>query len=236
MSKIIILIPARIESSRFPGKPLAKINGKEMLIRVIEKCSYEHEVYAVVNDPKIVDLVSFHGYKHILINEECKTGTDRICLALKHLNISGEDIIINVQGDEPMIEPWMIEKVINTKIENKDCVVNAFAKIKTKEEFNSKATIKIVRDKNNKLLYASRGVIPSNKKIEKLYSAYKQVCIYAFNLNHLKLFKSSSIGEIEIEEDIEILRFIENDISPVIMCYLGEIDLIAVDYPDKYYL
>ena len=115
MSKVIILIPARFESTRFPGKPLAKIKGKEMIIRVIEGCLYKYEVLAVVNNKSISDVVRKYGYKDIIVKEECLTGTDRIALAIRKLNLNSSDIIVNVQGDEPLILPWMIEKVIQAK-------------------------------------------------------------------------------------------------------------------------
>ena len=115
MQKVVILIPARLESTRFPGKPLVKIKGKEMIIRVIERSLYDHDVFAVVNSKSISDVVRKNGYKDILIEKKCSTGTDRIALAAEKLKLAENDIIINVQGDEPLIMPWMIEKVKNKK-------------------------------------------------------------------------------------------------------------------------
>ena len=232
MNKVVILIPARLESTRFPGKPLVKIKGKEMIIRVIERSLYDHDVFAVVNNKSISDLVRNYGYKDILIEEECSTGTDRIALAAKKLNLAENDIIVNVQGDEPLIMPWMIEKVLKTKKENPNFVVNAFSKISTEEEFLSKSTIKIVVDINSKLLFASRSNIPSSKNKINLDLARKQVCIYAFSFFQLKKFANTNKGPIETKEDIEILRFIENTICPVKMVDLGSIKLKAVDNPE----
>ena len=163
MNKIVILIPARLESTRFPGKPLVKIKGKEMIIRVIERALYDHDVFAVVNNKSISDVVRNYGYKEILIEEKCSTGTDRIALAAEKLNLAEDDIIINVQGDEPLIMPWMIEKVLKTKNEDPDFVVNAFSKISKEDEFFSKSTIKIVVNNYSELLFASRSCIPSSK-------------------------------------------------------------------------
>ena len=232
MNKVVILIPARLESTRFPGKPLVKIKGKEMIIRVIERSLYDHDVFAVVNNKSISDLVRNYGYKDILIEEECSTGTDRIALAAKKLNLAENDIIVNVQGDEPLIMPWMIEKVLKTKKENPNFVVNAFSKISSEEEFLSKSTIKIVVDINSKLLFASRSNIPSSKNKINLDLARKQVCIYAFSFFQLKKFANTNKGPIETKEDIEILRFIENTICPVKMVDLGSIKLKAVDNPE----
>ena len=232
MNKVVILIPARLESTRFPGKPLVKIKGKEMIIRVIERSLYDHEVFAVVNNKSISDLVRNYGYKDILIEEECSTGTDRIALAAKKLNLAENDIIVNVQGDEPLIMPWMIEKVLKTKKENPNFVVNAFSKISTEEEFLSKSTIKIVVNNNSNLLFASRLNIPSSKNKINLDFARKQVCIYAFSFLQLEKFSITKKGPIESKEDIEILRFIENNIYPVKMVDLGNIKLKAVDNPE----
>ena len=232
MNKVVILIPARLESTRFPGKPLVKIKGKEMIIRVIERSLYEHDVFAVVNNKSISDVVINHGYKALLIEEKCSTGTDRIALAAEKLKLAENDIIINVQGDEPLIMPWMIEKVVKTKIENPNYVVNAFSKISTEEEFLSKSTIKIVVNNDSNLLFASRSNIPSSKNKINLEFARKQVCIYAFSFFQLKEFANTNKGPIETKEDIEILRFIENTICPVKMVDLGSIKLKAVDNPE----
>jgi len=232
MNKIVILIPARLESTRFPGKPLVKIKGKEMIIRVIERALYDHDVFAVVNNKSISDVVRNYGYKDILIEEKCNTGTDRIALAAEKLNLAENDIIINVQGDEPLIMPWMIEKVLKTKNEDPDFVVNAFSKISKEDEFFSKSTIKIVVNNYSELLFASRSCIPSSKNKINLDLARKQVCIYAFSFHQLKKFAKTKKGPIETNEDIEILRFIENSICPVKMVDLGNIKLKAVDNPE----
>ena len=232
MHKVVILIPARLESTRFPGKPLVKIKGKEMIIRVIERSLCGYEVFAVVNNKIISDVVKNHGYKDILIEEKCSTGTDRIALAAEKLKLAEKDIIINVQGDEPLIMPWMIEKVIKTKNEYPNFVVNALSKISTNEEFLSKSTIKIVINNNSNLLFASRSNIPSSKNKINLDFARKQVCIYAFSFFQLKKFANTNKGPLETKEDIEILRFIENTICPVKMVDLGNINLKAVDNPE----
>ena len=230
MSKIIILIPARYESSRFHGKPLAMINGKEMIIRVLERSTFKYEVYAVINNNLIGEVVSRNGFEYLMVNEDCKTGTDRIGLALDKISINNDDIVINVQGDEPMISPWMIEKVIEMKKRFPDSVVNAFSSINSEKEFESRATIKIIINKDSDLLYASRSPIPSSKNNNNFSLATKQVCIYAFSPEHLRTFINTKRGQIERSEDIEILRFIENSICSVKMVDLGTINLKAVDF------
>ena len=153
-------------------------------------------------------------------------------MSLEQLNLEAEDIVINVQGDEPMILPWMIEKVIQTKRQFPNYVINAFSRINSFDELESKSTIKIVVNKNKDLLYASRSKIPSSKQEFNLDLANKQVCIYAFNQEQLKVFLKTARGPIEKSEDIEIIRFIENSLFPVKMVDLGKINLHAVDYPE----
>ena len=231
MNKVTILVPARYESTRFPGKPLVKIKGKEMIVRVLERSLYKHDLYAVVNNQSISNVIKKNGFKYIMIKEKCNTGTDRISLAARKLNLKSNDIIINVQGDEPLIMPWMIEKVINAKKKYPDFVVNAYSKISSKQEFLSKSVIKMVVNKNSNLLYASRAGIPSTKEQIKLDISIKQVCIYAFSFDQLIRFSETEKGPIEMSEDIEVLRFIENSICKVKMVNLGDIKLKAVDNP-----
>tara|TARA_B100000963_G_C22567162_1_gene644305 strand:- start:432 stop:1169 length:738 start_codon:yes stop_codon:yes gene_type:complete len=231
MNKVLILIPARYESSRFNGKPLAKINGKEMIIRVIERSTYKYDVIAVVNDNRIANIIEKNGYKYILIKENCNTGTDRISLSLERLKLNDNDIIINVQGDEPMISSWMIDRVVEAKKNHPNHVINAFSKINTLEELKLKSTIKVIVNKSDELIYASRSDIPSEKNRSNLNIANKQVCIYAFSKYQLQRFFLTERGPIEKSEDIEILRFIENSLFPVKMVNLGNIKLHAVDYP-----
>ena len=134
MSKIFILIPARYESSRFYGKPLAKINGKEMLIRVLERSTFKYEVYAVTNNNLIAKVVKSNGFQFVMIDKDCKTGTDRIGLALEKIPVKNNDILINVQGDEPMVSAWMIEKIVEMKKRFPGSVINAFSSIDSEKE------------------------------------------------------------------------------------------------------
>ena len=231
MKNIYIMIPARMESSRFPNKPLAKINNKEMLIRVIDKCTKNYPVFAVVNSSILVNLVESYSYKNILIKENCSTGTDRIALAVKNLNLKENDLIINVQGDEPLINFSMIQKVIDRKIKYPNKVVNAVSRITSQDEFTSKSVIKMVFDNSSNLLFASRSPIPSNKGIIDYEGKYKQTCIYAFSVKQLGDFYSNKRGPLEKSEDIEILRFLENNLYDVSIVDLGINNLHAVDYP-----
>ena len=130
-----------------------------------------------------------------------------------------------------MISSWMIDRVVEAKKNHPNHVINAFSKINTLEELKLKSTIKVIVNKSDELIYASRSDIPSEKNRSNLNIANKQVCIYAFSKYQLQRFFVTERGPIEKSEDIEILRFIENSLFPVKMVNLGNIKLHAVDYP-----
>lgn len=227
--KYAVVIPARYQSSRFPGKPLADILGKPMIQHVWERCCLAVDsslVYVATDSEKIQEVAIDFGANVIMTSSNCLTGTDRLAEANQQLNC---DFIINVQGDEPLIEPKDILAVIDEYIENPDTIVNAMCKIKSEDEFRSFTIPKVVTSKTGQLLYMSRSPIPITKN-NSFEFAYKQVCIYAFSREHLKFFYlQKHKTTIENVEDIEILRFIENDIS--VKMIEVKSSSIAVDVP-----
>lgn len=227
--KYAVVIPARYQSSRFPGKPLIDLNGKSMIQHVWERCclAVGQELVYIATDSEIIEEVcTGFGGQVIMTSSSCMTGTDRLAEANKKLNA---DFIINVQGDEPLIEPDDICKVIEAYKKEPNTIVNAMCKIESEEEFRSYTVPKVVVSKSNKLLYMSRSPIPISKNDEFCF-AYKQVCIYAFSKIHLEFFASHSTKtKVEKVEDIEILRFLENDF--IIKMLEVDSGSIAVDTP-----
>jgi 3-deoxy-manno-octulosonate cytidylyltransferase (CMP-KDO synthetase) len=212
--KVVIVIPARFNSSRFPGKALAKILGKSMILRVWEKCIKvisKKFVYVATDDKRIADHCQLHRINYLMTRKDCKTGTDRVIEVAKKIQ---SDLYVNVQGDEPLINTNDIKKVIKLFfLYKKKKIINAMRRIKNKEEFFSLNVPKVVFDNNYNLIYMSRAAIPFNKQ-NQLVKAFKQVCIYAFSRKHLlskNIFNNKS--NLEMIEDIEILRFIENSFS-----------------------
>ena len=203
-----------------------------MIIRVVQICSEvikKDEIYVATDSKKISNVVEKYGYKTILTSEDCLTGTDRVAEASLKLEA---DIILNVQGDEPLLNPNDISKVIDKKKKNMDRVICGYSKISEFEDPNDVNIPKIIFNDSEKLIYASRNAIPGHKSLDKKpIEYYKQVCIYAFSKKQLKKFyelkKKSTLEEVE---DIEILRFFETDIE-VMMCKLNEGSL-AVDVPE----
>ena len=223
-----VIIPARFKSSRFPGKPLALISGKEMILHVCEKAEAavgKQHVYVATEDKRIAEVVNNAGFKFILTSDTCLTGTDRVAEASKELDY---DIYVNLQGDEPLVNPKDIIAAIDLKKKNYNTVINCATKIVDPSEMESKSVPKMVFSDNDNLLYVSRSPVPGSKKEE--VCGFKQVCIYCFNSKELEIFTSDEKTSNEFLEDIEILRFLEKEI-PVKVLKLENAS-IAVDYPE----
>jgi len=228
--RTVIIIPARFKSSRFPGKPLAPILGKPMIIWVADIASSATEkenVFIATDDERIANLVNKYGYQCILTNETCLTGTDRVAEAASQIDA---DIFVNLQGDEPLINPLDIKKVIAAKEKNFNYVVNSYCEIGSNEDPTDPKLPKVIFNANKELIYISRQAIPGTKNNSKIINKFfKQVCIYAFNNEELQRFysygKKSLIEEIE---DIEIIRFFELN-SKILMVEAHQ--SLSVDFP-----
>ena len=214
--KAVIVIPARYESSRFPGKPLKKILNKEMIIWVAEVCEKvlgKKLVYIATDDERIHNKVKEFGFQTISTSKLCLTGTDRVAEASKKID---SEIYINVQGDEPLIKSQDIKKILDEKLKYPERVICGYTEILKNEDPLNKNIPKVVLNENDELIYISRSLIP-NSKDENLLNKnkyFKQVCIYAFNKNELDqfyMFGKKSVTE--RLEDIEILRFFELNIK-----------------------
>jgi 3-deoxy-manno-octulosonate cytidylyltransferase (CMP-KDO synthetase) len=208
--KVVIIIPARFGSKRYKGKPLVKILGRELVLRVADVCKKtigEKNLYIATDSNKIANKVKDSGYKYILTSKNCLTGTDRVAEASKKIKAK---IYINVQGDEPLVNPRDISKVINAKKLYPNHVICGYDKIHKLQDPKNLNLPKVVVNSKKELIYISRSLIPGSKKNKIKKNYFKQVCIYAFNQNELKKFYSvKKKSEIEDMEDIEILRFFD---------------------------
>ena len=225
-----VIIPARYKSTRFPGKSLIDINGKPMIIRVVEiacKAVGKENVFVATDDERISDVIEDYGYNYIMTTD-CPSGTDRVAQASRLLEA---DIIVNVQGDEPLLDPNDIQKVIDCKLENMDSVVNCMSRFDSTEATNRNIP-KVVSNFNNNLIYMSRSAIPGTKEGHSK-KTYKQVCIYAFTKDELDRFYQYGLengkSPLEWTEDIEILRFVELGIKVKMVETFGTTQ--AVDIP-----
>lgn len=210
MSDFIIIIPARLKSTRFPNKLLKKINGIEVIKHVWFKClkvTNKKNIYIATGDIKIIRFCLKEGINYIKTSKNCLTGSDRIIEIARKIK---KVFYINVQGDEIFVDPFSIKKVINycRKLKNR-FIVNAYTKIISEDEYNNVNVPKLVFDKDSNLLFISRAPIPTNKN-KTFEKAYKQVCIYAYPRNLIIKIKKNEKTFLERIEDIEILRFLEN--------------------------
>ena len=196
---VIGLIPARWKSTRFEGKPLVDIAGVPMIRRVYDRASIANhldQVIVLTDDMRINDYCQLNQMTCIVIEEDCRTGTDRCAHALKLLDGS---LFVNIQGDEPLINPSAIDNLIEN-FDNNIGVANAYTKIDQEYKLNDRNVVKVVFDKAKNALYSSRLPI----------SDYQQLGLYAFNGGMLDAFSKFTLGELEIDESIEMLRYLEN--------------------------
>ena len=206
----LIIIPARYQSSRFPGKPLADICGKSMIQRVWEKCveaTSTDRVLVATDDQQIKEHCKDHDIHVMFTRENCLTGTDRLYEVAKKRK---SDIYINVQGDEPLISPIDIKTILKAAQQEPGITFNAMCPIKNEDDFRNPNIPKVVTQTDGRLLYISRAPIPSNKQLGVEKGAMKQVCIYAYPRDVLLTFGSlKEKTPLESKEDIEILRLLE---------------------------
>lgn len=229
--KVVALIPARLASTRFPTKPLAMILGKPMILWVAELTSKAvgHENTYIATDAKIIaDVVRESGFNVVMTSPDALTGTDRIAEAIR--KIEG-DVFINVQGDEPMLDPASITKVVEASKKYPGAVVNGYAPISKDEDPANVNIPKCVIASDGRLLYMSRAAVPAYKSKEKRPKVYyKQVCIYAFTREQLEAYAAAGKkAPCEAPEDIEILRFLDMGYDIRMIELPG--DTLAVDAP-----
>ena len=230
--KTVIIIPARYKSTRFPGKPLTPIQGKPMILWVAELCAEvlpAEFVYVATEDFQIKEIVEKAGFNVVMTSNKCTTGTDRIAEAATQIEA---DIYINVQGDEPLLNPADILKIIEAKKMYPNEVINGYCKIGDNEDPESVNIPKVIFNENQQMVYMSRNLLPGTKTKDFIPpNYYKQVCIYAFSKKELIDYAEfGRKGTLEYYEDIEILRFL--DIGVNIRVIETKDDSLAVDVPD----
>jgi 3-deoxy-manno-octulosonate cytidylyltransferase (CMP-KDO synthetase) len=229
--KTAVVIPSRYGSSRFPGKPLAMIKGKPLLQHTIEqvkKCKEIDCISVATDDRRIYNFVKNLNVDVFMTSKTCQSGTDRIAfVASKFLKRYG--IFINVQGDEPLIDPNLIDRLAKSlkKDKNVDYITAAFP-IKDVDSINNSNVVKIVFSTDMYALYFSRCAIPFNRDGLKI-KCYKHVGIYGYKRKFLQYFSKSKKSILEKVENLEQLRAIEN--GKKIKVIIAKKDSIGVDSP-----
>lgn len=227
MSDVSIIIPARYGSSRFPGKPLAKINGKEMVLHVADGCTPafgKENVYIVTDDSRISNVVTKAGYRIIITKKDqvFNTGSDRVSYAAAFLD---SHYIINVQGDEPMVNAEDIQNVYGAMIHNPGYVVNCYTCYGEDNQNTIKVILNHHESEENTLRYMSRASIPS-----KSINRKRQVCIYGWDRYTLMdMFgEKKECSETEEGEDIEILRVLDCGKKVKMIAVMGEYQAVDI--------
>jgi 3-deoxy-manno-octulosonate cytidylyltransferase (CMP-KDO synthetase) len=208
--KIVAVIPARMGSTRFPGKPLAPILGHTMIEHVYHRtalCRALSEVFVATCDKEIFEAVEAFGGKAIMTSPTHERASDRVAEAAADLDF---DVIVMVQGDEPMTNPEMIEESLAPFLggDKEVACVNLTARIKSQQEFEDPNTIKVVMDANGFALYMSREPIPTlHQQDFDQISAFKQVCVIPFTAAALQDFIQLTPTPLEVAESIDMMRW-----------------------------
>ncbi len=232
MNRVFVIIPARYESKRFPGKPLALICNKPMIQHVYERacmCKYVDDVYVATDDKRIVSCVKDFGGKVLLTSKGHRSGTDRIFEAAKLLGMNKKDIIINIQGDQPVFDPSIISLLVNSLKEEAISMATLMYPLKDNKELTDPNCVKVITDKNGFAIYFSRSVIPYNR--DKLpFTYYKHIGIYGYKMDFLEVFANLPEGRLEKVERLEQLRAIEYGYK--IKVLESPSDSVDVDVPE----
>ena len=217
MVKIVGFIPARMGSSRFPGKPLEKIHGVPMVGHVYFRSKMSKlldDLYVATCDEEIKNYFDSINGKTIMTSDKHKRASDRIAEALTKVESETKekiDIVVMIQGDEPMIYPEMIDEAVQPFLDDGSVMVsNLMAPLKTKKEHIDPNEVKVVVDNNNNALYFSREAIPSDKKEKNDNYTNKQVCIIPFRRDFLIKFNKLEPTPLEVIESVDMLRVLEH--------------------------
>jgi 3-deoxy-manno-octulosonate cytidylyltransferase (CMP-KDO synthetase) len=210
--KVAAIIPSRYKSTRFEGKPLAPIGGRPMIRHVYEAASRAKHVDLVAvatDDRRIAEAVKRFGGAVVMTAESHRSGTDRVNEAAGILGLSGDDIVINVQGDQPLIDPRCLEQVIAPLQSGSDLGMSTLAyKITDPIEYKNPKDVKVVMDRRGNALYFSRSPLPFGRDGE-AFDSYKHLGIYAYTKRFLEIFSGLDSGELERIEKLEQLRALE---------------------------
>ncbi len=233
--KVLAIIPARMSSSRFPGKPLKKIFGKPMIYHVYNRAKLyfnNNDLFIATCDQQIFDYSKSIGAQIIMTSKKHQRASDRVYEAMKKIEKNRNkkyDLIVLLQGDEPLINPKILKMAISPfKTDKTINVLNLMKEIKKQSEINDVNEVKVVIDKKNNALFFSRLPIPYNHSKKKM-KYYKQVCVIPFRRDYLVKYSNLQQTKYEVIESIDMMRVIENE-DKVKMVEIKD-EVISVDTP-----
>lgn len=235
---IIGIVPARYGSTRFPGKPLVDINGKTMIQRVYEQCIQSKRLSRLLiatDDERIMNHVKEFGGDALYTSPKHQSGTDRCAEVIEQLGAEKWDVVINIQGDEPFINPGQIDLLCSTFDEKDTLLATLVKKIDSVDELFNHNNVKVILNKRNEAVFFSRSPIPYNRNFPeqewlKYSTYYKHIGIYGYRTKTLMEVSRLAKTNLEVTESLEQLRWIEN--GYVIKAAITSMESIAIDTPD----
>ena len=237
--EVLILIPARYASTRFPGKPLAMIGGKPMVQHVVEKAAAVSEnVYVATDDGRIYDCVIGFGGKAVMTSTEHRSGTDRCYEAYRHVveqNKKKYDVVVNIQGDEPFIQPEQVKALVACFEDDKVEIATLAKRFEQNADVFDPNKVKVVFSALGQALYFSRSPMPFCRGVDqeewiKTAVFYKHIGMYAYRPEVLKEITALSQGSLERAESLEQLRWLENGYQ--IAVRITDHESIGIDTPE----
>ncbi len=217
MTRFVVIVPARLASTRLPRKPLADIGGVPMVVRVARAAaaSGAERVAVAADSPEIVDACSAHGVEALLTRADHASGTDRLAEAVEHLGLADDALVVNVQGDEPLMPAAVVRRVAEALAQRTDCAIaTACHPLHDAAEFFSPNVVKVVTDANGRALYFSRAPIPWSRdafaagrdRLPPGLPARRHVGLYAYRAGFLRRFPQLPPAPLEQHESLEQLR------------------------------
>ena len=232
--KIVAIIPARYYSKRFTGKSLALIAGKPMIQHVFQRaneCPDLDEIYVATDDRRIYDCVSRFGGQAIMTDKSHLSGTDRVAEAAKKINLADRDIVVNIQGDQPIFHPSIISDLVRPLIEDSKIPMSTLIhKLRDDQGLHDPTNVMVAFDNNRYALYFSRLPIPFYRDQESKATHYKHLGFYAYRKEFLLTFTDLPDGLLEGAEKLEQLRALEHGFKIKVVETI--FDSIEVDTPE----
>jgi len=231
--RIAAIIPSRYGSTRFSGKPLALISGMSMIERTYrqaDRATRVTDVMVATDDERIVRAVKGFGGEAVMTSPENRSGTDRVAEAAEKMGLADNDIVINVQGDQPAFCPISLNDVAAPFQKNPDLGMSTLSyKIRNKDEITDPVDCKVTFDNNGYALYFSRSPLPCARDAGTVFDTYKHLGIYAYTRHFLEVFRKLPTGRLEEIEKLEQIRALEHGYK--IMTVVTDYDSPEVDLP-----
>lgn len=234
-----VIIPARFGSSRLPGKPLMTILNKPVIWHVVERCKEagieENDIFVATDDERIIDVLKYDGIKTVLTSTSHQSGTDRINEVAQLMRWSGDTVVLNVQGDEPMIPPGLIQELVAFTTTNPHFhLTTAVVPLYSHDDFLNPNVVKAILGHNGRALYFTRSASPMNRdNPSDLTLAKRHIGIYAYRVSALNEFCSFADDKLECYEKLEQLRALIHGMSIGAMTFNGEVPH-GIDTIDDY--